>query len=659
MRGKGVYRALLHCYPAAFRQEYGGQMLHMFAEQMDEARRTGGRLRQAALWLGASLDLFTIAPKEHWHVILQDLRYALRIMATSPTFTAVAILSLALGIGANTAIFGLWNGVLHSALPAVHRPEQLVMLTDPDDAGMWHGHQSGDREWLTYSEFEQLRDRAEGFSALMASESNLESWQVRFQGGGWEEAHGRLVSGGYFDVLGVSPALGRGFTPADDHGEAPYAVISYNYWQRRFGGRPDILGKTFTLRNAVLTIIGVAPPGFLGETVGQEPDLWMPLGMQPRVIPGEDLLHDKPPSKAMWLHVFGRLKPGVTPAQAEAQANAIFKAGLETFYGSVASPERRREFLDQRLRIRPGARGASEARSDFSQSLTALLAGVGVLLLIASANLANLLLARGSARRPEIALRLSLGASRGRLIRQLVTESLALAAMGGVAGLVVAYFLHGVLVGMMAQSDRDFHMSFALDPLVVGFAVAATLGAALLFGVLPAWQATRSDTAARLREQSRGATGSRGRMRLGRLLVSLQLALSLPLLVGAGLLARTFYKLQHVDLGYPGDRLLLVQIDSRAAGYNSARSGVLYRDLLGEIQRIPGIKAASFPTTECLPDRTPGTRWRWKALLPRGTRTAAPVGRWWGRTIFRRWKCPSFWGARSWRAIKPAGPRFA
>jgi predicted permease len=328
--------------------------------------------------------------------------------------------------------------------------------------------------------------------------------------------------------------------------------------------------------------------------VGQQPDLWMPLVMQPRVIPGEDLLHDKPPSKAMWLHVFGRLKPGATPAQAEAQANAIFKAGLETFYGSVVSPERRREFLDQRLRIRPGARGASEARSDFSQSLTALLAAVGVLLLIACANLANLLLARGSARRPEIALRLSLGASRGRLIRQLVTESLALAAMGGVAGLAVAYFLHGVLVGMMAQSDRDFHVSFALDPLVVGFAVAATLAAALLFGVLPAWQATRSDTASRLREQSRGATGSRGRMRLGRFLVSLQLALSLPLLVGAGLLARTLFQLQHVDLGYPGERLLLVQIDSRAAGYNSARSGALYRDLLEQIQRIPGVKAASF-----------------------------------------------------------------
>ena len=225
------------------------------------------------------------------------------------------------------------------------------------------------------------------------------------------------------------------FTTAEDRAETPSAVISYNYWQRRFGGRPDVLGKTVTLRKAALTIIGVAPPGFIGETSGQQPDLWLPLRMQPSVMPGQDWLHDTPPSKAMWLHVFGRLKPGVTLAQAEAQANAIFQAGLESFYGAVASGERRREFLDQRLRIRPAARGASQTRHEFSTSLTALLAAVGVLLLIACANLANLLLARGAARKPEIALRLSLGASRGRLIRQLVTESLALAAMGGVAGL--------------------------------------------------------------------------------------------------------------------------------------------------------------------------------------------------------------------------------
>jgi len=594
MRARAVYNTLLRCYPAAFRDEYGNQMRLTFAEQLGEARRSGGPRQQAALWIDATVDAFTIAPKEHWNVIFQDLRYALRAMAARPGFTAVAILSLALGIGANSAIFSLWNGLLHSRLPGVYKPEQLVMLTNPDNAGMWHGDSEGERDWLTYAEFEQLRDRAGSFSAMMASQSSLGRWQIRFDGKDFEEACGRLVSGGYFAFLGVNAALGRVFTAGDDRADAPFAVISYNYWQRRFGGRVDVLGKTFTVRNAVLTIIGVAPRGFAGESAGEQPDLWIPIHMQPGVAPGEDWLHDTPPEKAMWLHAFGRLKPGVTPARAEAEANAIFKAGLETFYGAVASPERRRELLDQRLKIRPGAQGASDTRGDFSTSLTALLAAVGLLLLIACANLANLLLARGAARRPEMALRLSLGASRGRLIRQLVTESLVLAAMGGLCGLIAAWFVHGALVRMIVESDRNFRMSFGLDPVVLAFTLAVTLAAGLLFGLLPAWQVTRTDSGASLKEQSRGGAGSRGRMLWGRSLVSLQLALSLPLLAGAGLLARTVYNLRHVALGYPTERLLLVGIDSRVAGYNSARSGVLFGELLERIQRIPGVKAASF-----------------------------------------------------------------
>src|SRR5215467_1135058 len=487
MRAEGIYRALLHCYPAAFRHEYGNQMLLMFGEQLEVARRTGGRLEQVSLWVSATLDALTVAPKEHGHVILQDLRYAMRTMAARPGFTTVVILSLALGIGANTAIFSLWNGVLHSPLPAVHNPEQLVILSNPETAGGWHGNLSGIRDWLSYAEFEQLRDHAASFSGVMASQSGLDTWQVRFEKGEWEEARGRLVSGGFFQVLGVSPALGRVFTAGDDRADSPDAVISYSYWQRRFGGRPDVLGMTFTLRKVVLTIIGVTPPGFIGETSGQQPDFWLRLRMQPSVLPGQDWLHDTPPSKAMWLHVFGRLKPGVTPARAEGEVNAIFTAGLESFYGN-APAERRRELLDQRLKVRPGARGASETRSEFATSLTALLAAVGLLLLIACVNLANLLLARATARRPEVALRLSLGASRGRLIRQLVTESLALAATGGVAGLAAAYFLHGALMRMMGASDPHFQMTFALDPVVLAFTAAATLAAALLFGFLPAWQ---------------------------------------------------------------------------------------------------------------------------------------------------------------------------
>jgi len=586
------FRLLLRFYPAAFREEFGREMQLMFARQLDQARH-GGAGEQAVLWRDAAMDAIIIGPREHWHVIVQDIRYALRALAAQPGFASVAILSLALGIGASTAIFSLWNGMLHAPLPGVRHAEQLVILTNPQAAGGWHGDTEGDRDWMTWEEFEQLRDHAGSFSAMAASQSYLDGWVVRIGGGDWEEAQGRLVSGGYFDLFGVRPAAGRAFTSADDHTDSPGAVISYNYWQQRFGGRLDVLGKSITVRHAALTIIGVAPRGFVGETAGQQPDLWVPVRMQPAVLPGENWLHDTPPEKAMWLHVFGRLRPGVTPARAEAEANAIFRGGLESFYGA-ASPDRRRELLDQRLKIRPAVGGASETRADFSASLSVLLAAVGVLLLIACANLANLLLARAAVRKAEMALRISLGAGRGRLIRQLVTESLVLAAMGSVCGLGVAALVHGALVGMIARSDQHFVMSFALDPMMLAFTLALTVAAALLFGLLPAFQATQTDAADALKEQSRGSAGSMGRLRLGRSLVSLQLALSLPLLAGAGLLARTVYNLQHVDLGYRADHLKVVGVNARVAGYNSARSTTLFLDLLDRIQRLPGVTAATF-----------------------------------------------------------------
>ena len=598
MRATSLYEALLRCYPSAFRDEYGSQMRLMFAEQLDAARRTGRRLEQAAIWMRAAADTLIVAPREHGHVIAQDLRYAVRMMAAAPGFALVAIVSLALGIGANTAIFSLWNGVLHAPLPSVQKPEQLVMLTDPSQSGSWTGRMDfrsdGFRPWLTYDEFEDLRQHADLFSALMASQSGLSTWDVRVDGGDWEEARGRLVSDGFFQMLGVGSAIGRVFTATDNCVASPCAVISHTYWQRRFGGRPDVLGKSLAVRRGTVVIIGVAPRGFIGESAGQQPDVWLPLHTQPIMLPGVDRLHDTPPNKVMWLQVFGRLKPGVTPAQAESQANAIFQAGLEPFYGAYATGDRRNDYLDQRLQLHSGARGASASRAELSESLTALLVAVGVLLLIACANLANLLLARGAARRPEIALRVSLGASRSRIMRQLITESVTLAALGGVAALAVAYMLHRVLVAMLAQSDSRFEIGFTVDPRVLGFVVMATLAAALLFGVLPAWQATQADLGSTLKEQNRGSTGSLRQMRSGRALVSLQLAMSLPLLVGAGLLARTVYNLQTVDLGFPADRMMMTRIDLREAGYEGARRDGMLRDLQGAFQRTPGVRAASF-----------------------------------------------------------------
>jgi predicted permease len=283
----------------------------------------------------------------------------------------------------------------------------------------------------------------------------------------------------------------------------------------------------------------------------------------------------------------------VTAVQAETTANVVFRAGLESFYGA-ASGERRRLFLDQRLQIHSARRGASATRPAFAQSLTALLVAVAVLLLIACANLANLLLARGAARRSEIALRVSLGASRARLIRQLVTESLTLAAVGAAGAVVVAFMLHGVFARMIATSDADFRMSFALDPAASAFVLLSTLAATLVFGVFPAWQVTKADVGMSLREQGRGSAGTLYQLRSGRVLVALQLALSLPLLIGAGLLARTFHNLQHADLGYPAEHLLLVRVDLREGDYDEPRRAAALRGLTEEIRRIPGVRSVSF-----------------------------------------------------------------
>ncbi|MGH9795624.1 MAG: ADOP family duplicated permease [Candidatus Acidiferrales bacterium] len=582
-------------------EELGGHLGAAVRERMERGE-TRAEAEAAARRQFGNVELVKEVTRDVWgwrwlDALVRDLRYALRAMAARPGFTAVTILLLALGIGANTAIFSLWNGLLYASLPGVEKPEELVILTDPDESGrwtgLWEGRTDGPRAWLTYQEFEDLRDHADVFSAVMASQSGLGNWRVRVESNEWEEARGRFVSGGYFELLGVRPAIGRLFAASDDHTATPHAVISHSYWQRRFGGRADVHGKALTVEKAALTIIGVTPPGFIGETIGQRPDLWLPLRLQPSMQSDRDGLHDTPPVKTMWLHVFGRLKPGVTLAQAEAQANAIFRAGLESFYGA-ARIAARPDFLDQRLQVQPAARGASPTRSWFSGSLTALLAAAGTLLFIVCTNLANLLLARGVARRPEIALRLSLGASRNRLIRQLATESLTMAGLGGAAAITVAYFSHGALVRMLVVSSASFQMSFALDPLVLAFLVATTLAAALLFGILPAWQVAKTDAGEYLKELSQRAAGSKSQMRSGRFLVSLQLALSLPLLIGAGLLLRTVYNLQRIDLGFPAERLLMVRVDFREAGYEAARSGNAIRELLEEMQRIPNVQAASF-----------------------------------------------------------------
>ena len=594
MRSADVYRALLWCYPAQFRHEYGREMTRAFTSQLQDAHAQSRRA-VAAVWAGALVDLAPTAIREHTHVMRQDLRHAIRILAATPGFTSVAVLSLALGIGANTAIFSLLDSVLFKALP-VRNPHELVMLTDPETSGTSIGSEGGDRSLMTYPEFQQLQSgTTRSFAALLASDSSLKEIQARVAGGDLEPLTLRMVSASYFSALGVPAVLGHSFDTATEPpaGTAPVAVISYDFWKRRFGGNPEVLGRTIALRSGVLSIIGVAPEWFLGETVGERPDAWVPLAMQAQVLPGRDWLHDKPGSveKVMWLHVFGRLRAGVSRDTAQANANVVFQQGLAAYYGTLADEHVRKGFLNQRLVVRDAATGASRIRGNFAEPLVVLLVAAGLVLLIACSNLGNLLLARATARSREMCVRLALGASRGRVVRQLLTESLCLAAAGGAAGLGAAVLMRATLIRLVSD---PVDLPPALDVRTLAFVLVVSLVAGLLMGLLPALRATRTNPVTGLRDQGRGVAGSAAWLRVGRFVVVAQLALSLPLLVGAGLLARTLVNLQHVDLGYSRDDVVTVRVDAQAAGYDAARNVVAFERLLAGIRALPSVRVATY-----------------------------------------------------------------
>jgi predicted permease len=595
MRATRFYRALLRCYPARFRQEFGDEMARAFAAQLREARRERRRLAVAAIWAAVLRDLAPTALREHRHVMHQDLRHALRILVANPGFTAVAVLSLALGIGANTAIFSLLNGVLMSTLP-VRNPHELVMLTDPASSGASIGMETGERSLLTYVEFRQLQNENRTFASLMASWSSLLRTDARVAGGEREEIAIRLVSASYFETLGVPAFVGRTFEPRPEpaEGAAPDAVISHEYWQRRFGGRAEVVGQTLAFRGGAVSVVGVAPASFFGETVGERPDAWIPLAMLATVAPGRNWLRDESPNfeKVMWLHAFGRLAPGVTVERAQQHANLVFRQGIEAYYSGLANVADRKRAVNQHLTLRDAATGASSLRGSFSEPLFVLLGAAALVLLIACANLGNLLLARTTARSREMSVRLALGAGRGRLVRQLLTESLSLAAIGGVVGVVVAVLLRAGLLRLVA--DEAISLPGTFDLRTGAFVVGVTLAAGVFLGLLPALRITQAQAAAGLREQGRGIAGSAAWLRVGKAVVIGQLALSLPLLVGAGLLARTLVNLQRVDLGYPKDGLMTVRLDARPAAYDPLRQSDAFGRLLTRIQALPGVRMASY-----------------------------------------------------------------
>ncbi len=539
--------------------------------------------------------------------LLQDIRYGIRMLVKNPGFTAIAVLTLALGIGANTAIFSVLDSILLRKLPVVHS-EQLVLLTDPDSHGQSFGSEGGDRSLLAYSEFEYLRDHNEVFSSVFAADSSLPEVRVTMGSSSSgtpsqeESVRIRLVSGDYFSTLRVQPAAGRMFTSEVDRarGGSPFAVTSYAFWKRRFNLDPAVLGKTIQVNRTSFEIIGVAPPGFFGETVGEAPDVWVPITMQDAIYPGRDLLSPAQGevNKHIWLQVIARLKPGITPEQAKASVNVDFQRMIESNIGSTVSAEERKEFLDQRINLQAGARGSSTLHEAYGEPLKVLMALVGFVLLIACANVANLLLARGTARQKEFAVRLAIGAGRGRLIRQLLSESLLLALAGAAAGILLAQWADTLLLQMVSRTSTGseaIQVNLRPDARMLAFTLGVAVLSAILFGLIPALRATRLDLSPILKSTTSGLTGENASRRLPatKVLVIAQVAISLILLVAAGLFVHSLSKLSEVNLGYPRENLLLFQVDGAPAGYKGPANLRLQQELLEKFSAIPGVRAAT------------------------------------------------------------------
>jgi predicted permease len=539
-------------------------------------------------------------------ILLQDLRYAVRMLLKSPGFTIVAVLTLALGIGANTAIFSVLDSVLLRELP-VPNPQDLSVLTDPDSHGSTFGGQGGERSQLAYSEFQYLRDHNEVFSHIFAADSQANDVDVSIgTPSAGAQAHtelvrAHLVSGDYFDTLGIKPAAGQLFTSEVDRarGGAPVAVISYAFWKRRFGLDPSALARTMQVRNVSFVIIGVNPPGFFGETVGDAPDVWLPVTMADVIYPGRDLLTPSPQgllNQHLWLQVMGRRKPEITNAQANASLNIAFKRLIESLTGSALSEEQRRDLLDQRLKVQSAARGASTVHGSFGEPLKFLMVLVGLILLIACANVANLLLARGAARQKEFVMRLAVGADRYRLVRQLLTESLLLALLGAGAGIFVAFSVDSLLLRMVqgaAKGPAAIQLNLQPDARILAFTFVVTLLTALLFGLYPSLHATKLDLSGRMKSAASLAPGESSFARhlpLSKTLVVAQVTFSLVLLVAAGLFVHSLAKLSHASLGYNRENLLLFRVSPTAAGYKGAAVIHLYQELLARISAVPGLR---------------------------------------------------------------------
>ena len=509
--------------------------------------------------------------------LIRDVRYGVRLLGRHPGVSAAAILSLALGIGANTAVFTVTNALMLRTLP-VPAPGRLVQLLVGDAHTTW-----------TYPLWSDLRAHADRLGGVFA-------WSVdRFdlsQGGTVEPADGLRVSGGFFDALGVAPVVGRGFTPQDDlrggGADGAVAVISYAFWQRRFGGAPDVVGRPLSIDRVPFTIVGVTPAAFTGPDVGTSYDVAVPIGASPQ-LDGRDRLDER---GHWWLHVMARLPPGRTVA-AEAAALDGLQPALRAATLPTGQPSAiQARYLQQPMQVVPAAGGPSNVRRYYRQPLLALTFVVALVLLVACANIASLLLARGDARRHEVSVRLALGASRGRLIRQFLVESLVLAAAGAAVGALLAAWGSRLLVAAFGSPGDPLFLDVSVDWRVLAFTAAVTVTVAFLFGAAPAFRATRVDPQDALREHGRGASAER-RGPVARLVVPAEVALCVTLVAGAGLFLRTLGALEHRPLGFDADRLLVVSVDGRTSPTPPPARFAEYDRIVAVVRALPGVADAA------------------------------------------------------------------
>jgi predicted permease len=518
----------------------------------------------------------------------QDVRYGLRMMGKNPGFTGIAILTLALGIGANTAIFSLLNQVLLRRLP-VQNPEELVILKSP---GPKHGHvwsDGDDSEIFSYPLYKGLAKNTTVFNGVIARYQFEASVSNQGQ---TDRASGELVTGNYFEVLGVRPALGRVLSPADDdvQGAHPVLVLSHAYWTQHFGGDPGVLNKTILVNNTEMTIAGVSQDGFSGVQVGQTPNFFVPMTMKRQMTPIRNGLDDWNDS---FLAVLARRKPGLTLEQTQAGINLEYPAFLEQQIAIVKSmnAKERGEFLAKKILLAPGMQGRTTLQRDSGPALTALFAMVGMVLLIACTNVANLLLAKAAARQREFAIRSALGATRGRMMSQLMVESFLCAIGGGVLGLVLGAWLMNILTGAVVSEGGVQGITSKVDGTVLGFAVAATVASAILFGLIPAWRATRAGVSQMLKDQGSTTSAGPGHVRFRKFLVAGQVAFTLLLLAGATLFAGTLWNLRKQNLGISTENLITFSISPQLSGYDEAKTVVLIDQLRERLSAIPGVLA--------------------------------------------------------------------